>query len=287
MNGFVVLGAMIAIYGGYAIFHPRVRVRQSGRVLIVMAWVLISICALALTAAAAGPAARIAHPTPDHVGKLLFCFGLYAICMSLLLAGARVLVLTTPLLLVAHGFAIAAKGADELSFLFPMAVALSPVVLYAAMHDNRKGSSLGDAIRIVSYLWAATVLIAYTVVFISDELVHGELLGTALVVLPLLLVRLGGFAALLVLLLPQRGDVIGGYVAVLGAISAYSQIQRVPTLIAVSLSAIAAGVMLLALDAGEAPLVFVASFSAAQALGFAINPREPAPTLQSWSSGDP
>jgi hypothetical protein len=274
VNGWAVLAGMAVVYGAFALLDPRLRAKGSGRVLIVLAWVGITVAAVALTAVIAGPAASIAHPGPDDVPKLLTAYVVYGVAMSLLMSAARVAIVTTPLLLVAHGFAVAAVGQDAIAFLFPIAVVLSPLVLYAAMHDCYADFT-GLVIRVILYLWCVTIVIAYSAIFIGDELVHGGLLSTSLIAIPLLLVRVCSFGALLVLL-PSRD--LEDYAGALDTIVGYAQIHRIANVLAVSLSAAAAGAMVVAVPAGQAPLVFVASFGAAQRLGFRLHPPERGPT---------
>lgn len=265
MNVLAVLLVMIAIYGYYAIFDKRAT-REDGRAFAVGGWLVVSAAAIGLLAYQAGPA-HVFDAHPEDLETFVLLLLPYGVLMTLCLQQARIVRVTTPALLVTHGMALAALADGHIAFLFGIGVAMTPVVLYAAL--RRK---VGPTIRILAYVWCMVVFTAYTVRFIDAGLVQTDAVSTALLALPFLLVRLSSFAAVFVVFIRSDDSAAGTFLEDREMLLEHAQIERMALAVALGLPAAAAGVMLAALKVDQAGLAFVVLYLVGQELAWHLQP---------------
>jgi hypothetical protein len=267
VNVFAVLLVMIAIYGYSAAFDPRVAARD-GRRLAIGSWIVTSLGAIGLLIYTVG-FGDLFDAQPQDLATFALLFLPYGILMTFFLQDARVVQITTPALLVTHGIALAAIGDSDIDWLFFVAIPLTPLVLYAAL--RRK---VGGFVRVLAYTWCMVVFATYTLRFIDEALVQRTDVSATLLALPFLLVRLSSFAAMLLIFIPSRDDIVGTYIEDFQMMLDHAQIKRLSLMVAVAVPAAAAGAMLLGEQLGQAGTAFILLYIAGQILGLQLQPPE-------------
>jgi hypothetical protein len=268
MNVLLVLLIVVAIYGGYAIFDPRV-VREERRRTVVLIWLAASAAVVVWVVASVGPTLEVTDPTSDDFLGLALIFVPYGAVMTMLLEDVRVVDITTPALLVTHGIALGSITSGDLDWLFVAALAMTPLVLYAALRRR-----VGGTVRVLTYGWCMLVFAAYTFQFLHDAIVQGGGISTTLLVLPFLLVRLLSYVTMLILFFPDRTDPIGSYTEDFGMMLRHSEIKELELAFALLLPAAAAGLMIAGTSLGEPATAFAALLVGGQLLGRLMQPPE-------------
>ncbi len=254
---------MVAIYGYYALLDPRVGTRF-GRPPVIAGWVAGSALFVGILTQAGADGSTPAELLGWYVG--------YGAVMSHLMAEARIVRVTTPLLLASTGLALAgfALADPDAAGVGILALYASPFVVYVAVVDKTP-----TWLRVGGYLWCMAVFAIYTLLFLRDELVRTvDDVSAQLVAVPFLLVRLSSFAAMLGLFIPLRGRSRKSYRWAANVVAGHARLERVPIWLVVAIPAAAAGIMVIGDQLGHAPGAFVAVTIAAHELGRRLEPNE-------------